>query len=44
MTACSLVSDEYSPNSNLYGKDVQEFWLTSVTKQTKDLDTFLLRL
>lgn len=41
MTACSLVSDEYSPNSN-YGKDVQEFWLTSVTKQTKDLDTFLL--
>ena len=41
MTACSLVSDEYSPNSN-YGKDVQEVWLTSVTKQTKDLDTFLL--
>ena len=41
MMACSLVSDEYSPNSN-YGKDVQEFWLTSATKQTKDLNKFLL--
>ena len=41
MMACSLVSDEYSPNNN-YEKDVQEFWLTSVTKQRKDLDTFLL--
>ena len=41
MTACSLVFDEYSPNSN-YGKDVQECLLTSVTKQAKDFDALLL--
>ena len=43
MTACSLVSNKYPPNSNCE-KDVQEFLLTSVNKQIKDLNTLLLRL
>ena len=43
MTACSLVSYKYSPNSNCE-KDVQEFLLTSVNKQIKDLNALLLRL
>ena len=43
MTACLLVSNKYSPNSNCE-KDVQEFLLTSVNKQIKDLNTLLPQL